>query len=541
LPFISLELPVDDIQGKPVRSQLLLNYITKYPSAGGESEGPPWKSMIKYRFSKGHISGGLTAEKDPGEKIFPGKSKTPDFFSANLCWAGSGFVHKVIAGDFGLRFGMGTAINTGFRTGLSLTRPGRISGSDDLRPYTSTDENNYFRGLAIQLKRERTGMTLFLSSNDIDATIDTASDGSGRYISTFYRTGIHDTKSSLDRFNSVKELSFGAHLSAGIRNVNAGVLFTSSKLSLPLRRQSDEAIDLYDFEGKENVLLSIYYKAVSGIFLHFGEVSTDINRRIALVQGFSFRPSGRLSLSFVLRNYDPGFSSLHGRGLFSSSSGENIRGFYGSFEFEAARHLFVSGGCDLRYNPWMRYRCSAPSLTVARELRVRFLPGDNLSSELLFTDRSSWLDISTIQGVKKQAENRSRSAKVVMKYSLSENMSMTTRIDLKLTDPGNSQGTMLLQDINYRLRSIPLTLWLGCRIHATDNWDSRIYAYENDLLHSFSIPALSGEGSRCYIMLNWNIDDFLDLRAKYGYSESVDDLGLRRFSSDFRLQARAFF
>ncbi len=541
LPFISLESPVDRIQGENIRNQLLFNYITKLPPAVSEAEGPHWKSMIKYRFSKGHISGGLTAEKDPGEKIFPGERKIPDFFSANFCWTGSGFVRKVIAGDFGLRFGMGTAINSSFRTGLSLTRPGRISGNDDLRPYTSTDENNYFRGLAIQLKRKKTGMILFLSSNGLDATIDTAADGSGRYISSFGRTGIHDTESSLERINAVREISYGAQLSAGIRNVDAGVLISSSILSLPLRRQPDEAGDLYDFEGKENILLSVYYKAVSGRFLHFGEVSSDIKRRIAFVQGFSFRPSGRLSLNFVIRNYDPGFSSIHGRGLFSSSSGENTKGLYGNFEFEAARHLFVGGGCDLRYNPWIRYRCTAPSMTVVRELRIRFLPGDNLSSEFLFTDRSSWFDISTAQGIKKQVENRSHSAKVLMKYSLSGNMSITTRIDFKHCDPGNSEGMMLLQDISYRFRSIPLTLWLGCRIHATDSWDSRIYAYENDLLHTFSIPALSGEGNRCYIMLKWEAGDFLDLRAKYGYSESVDGMGLRSFGSDVRLQVRALF
>lgn len=541
LPFISLEVPVEKTQGKPIRNQLMFNYITKFPSAGGESEGPPWKSMIKYRISKGHISGGFTAEKDPGEKIFPGERKIPDFFSANLCWTGSGLVRKVIAGDFGLRFGMGTAINTGFRTGLSLTRPGRISGSDDLKPYTSTDENNYFRGVAVQLKKKGTGLTLFLSSNVIDATVDTAFDGSGRSISSFYKSGIHDTGSSLAKFNSVREISFGTHFSSVIRNLSVGVLFTSSNLSLPVKRQSDEVIDLYDFEGKENILLSAYYKAVSGRFLHFGEVSTEIKRRIAFIQGFSFRPSGRLSLNFVIRNYDPGFTSLHGRGLFSSSSGENIRGLYGNFEFEAARHLFVGGGCDLRYNPWIKYRCSAPSLTVARELRVRFLPGDNLTSEFLFTDRTSWLDVNTSQGVKKQVENRSRSAKVVMKYSLSGNMSMTTRVDLKIVDPGNSEGMMLLQDINYRFRSIPLTLWLGCRIHATGSWDSRIYAYENDLLHSISIPAFSGDGSRCYMMIRWSFRDILELRAKYGYSESADCQGLQRFSSDFSLQAKAFF
>jgi hypothetical protein len=38
----------------------------------------------------------------------------------------------------------------------------------------------------------------------------------------------------------------------------------------------------------------------------------------------------------------------------------------------------------------------------------------------------------------------------------------------------------------------------------TGSYDSRIYAYESDVLYSFSIPALFGKGYRTYLNLQYN-------------------------------------
>jgi hypothetical protein len=102
-----------------------------------------------------------------------------------LSCTGTGVIRKVIIGDYGGRFGMGTNINTGLRSGLSLTASGYLSGGDDLRPYTSTDENYFFRGGAVQFQLKRIGLSLFCSLNKIDATVDSAGNGSAASIATF--------------------------------------------------------------------------------------------------------------------------------------------------------------------------------------------------------------------------------------------------------------------------------------------------------------------------------------------------------------------
>ncbi len=299
--------------------------------------------------------------------------------------------------------------------------------------------------------------------------------------------------------------------------------------------------DMYDFEGRENITATVYFKAMLGKMLIFGEGSSNLNRKIAVVQGVSFRPSDRLSMNLLYRVYDPGFTSFHGKGLFSSSAGDNIRGVFGNFTFEAARHLFISAGCDLRFYPWLKYRCSAPSAAVTREVRIKFLPSDKLTFEAVYNYRQSMLNRKETYGIEKQEYSGGSLIKGSVRYSPRENLTLLTRIDYKITWPGRGHGMLLLQDLCYRFGKIPVSVWFRYCIFKTDNWDSRLYAYENDLLNSFSIPALSGGGNRTYIMVDWRAGKFIDLRIKYGITELQKDNDSYIKTEELKLQARIWF
>jgi len=106
----------------------------------------------------------------------------------------------------------------------------------------------------------------------------------------------------------------------------------------------------------------------------------------------------------------------------------------------------------------------------------------------------------------------------LIKYGVTGNFSISLRLYYKLINPSGSKGTLLAQDVNYRFPTLPVSLWIRYSVFRTGDWDSRLYVYENDLLYSFSIPALSGTGSRSYIMAKWEISDNYEMRIKYGIS-----------------------
>ena len=461
--------------------------------------------------------------------------------SAHLAFNGSGVIRRIIVGDFSARFGQGTNINTGIRRGISLTTPGYMSAHDEIKPYTSTDENKFLRGIAAAFSLKNLELSMFFSKNNSDATIDSMPGKSKDYIDNFYLAGIHNTSSLLRKKDAISVVAYGLALSCNFNNFKTGLVWSENRLSLPVIPSGNDPEKINDFSGARNSIYTLYYNGLIRKILLYGELSANNTSKVAILQGISFRPSDRLTIGFLYRSYNPGFTTFYGQGPGTGSKSANENGVLGNFTFEAARHLFISGGYDIHHYPWLKYRCSAPSFGVRQELRLRFLPSEKLTMDASYNYRLSMTDSAETQGVPDQKKNITRNFKVSARYSFKENLTLGTRFDLSFFSPSGSRGMMLLQELSYSFRTIPVTLWARYCIFFTADWDSRIYTYENDLLYSFSIPALYGKGSRSYIMAKWKIGDVAELRIKYGITSSVSTGNSIINSDEIKMQLRVWF
>ncbi len=542
IPFITLEYKLiinsDSVRWK---NTLISNYSIKPGKHDTSSLGSMCRFLTKYKFSAGGFSGGFTMEKDPGEKLFSGNPPFPDFFSAHIAYNGTGLIRKIIIGDISARFGQGTNINTGIRRGISLTSQGYMSASNEIKPYTSTDENNFFRGVAAEFSVKKLELSVFYSKKYSDATIALSPGSSDDYIENFYLAGIHSTPSLLHKKDAISELTYGLNLSYNFNNLKAGLVWSENRFSLPVTLTTGEPENIFDFAGNRNNLYTIYYNSIIKRILLYGELSTNDYKKYAVIQGMSFRPSDRLTINFLFRNYNSGYTAFHGKGPGTGTATVNENGILGNFTFEAAKHLFISGGCDIQKSPWLKYRISAPSYGVRKEIKLRFVPTEKITIDASYNYRLSMVDIAEIQGIPDQDKIIARSLKVYVRYSFYENLTLGTRIDYKFVDPEGSRGRIMFQELNYSFRQIPVTLWVRYCLFNTDDWNSRIYTYENDLLYSFSIPALAGEGSRSYIMAKWKISDFAELRIKYGMTSLVINGMSGENTDEIKMQFKVWF
>jgi hypothetical protein len=540
-PFIDLSTGQSASQDSiRFRSTLLINFIVKPGETDTSLAGPSYKILSKYKFISGRVSGGFTTEKDPGEKFFYGNPPQPDFLSGYLSYSGKGILKKIIIGDFSAKCGQGTNINTGIRTGLSLIAPGYMAARNEIRPYTSTDENSFFRGAAAQISFNRAGILLFISHKRIDATIS-ANPDSTSFVESFYKTGLHNTPSLIIKKDAVSETTYGMNISYRFRYLKAGICFSENRFSLPVRPEISEPEKLYDFKGNSSSVISVYYNSLVNRMLLYGEFSMNDFHRYAMVQGVTLRPADRLTFNFLFRNYTPGYTSFHGNGMGTSSSNSNEQALLGNFTFEAAKHLFVSAGCDISHYPWLKYRCSYPSMARRTEIKLKYLPLKNLALDLSYNIRYALLDSDKGSGIAGIEETESRTIKGQVKYGLTEGLSLQTRIDYKVADPSGSKGILLLQDIVCSFRSIPLTLWFRYCIFNTDDWNSRLFTYENDLIYSFSIPALSGKGTRSYIMAKWEIGNLAEIRVKYSLTSLISENNVNEEKDELKFQIRLWF
>ena len=166
LPFVFAGNEEDmDFRLKPVikrghheiilRTQRVLEQTAGYKTSDtvtGSSKYPgnPWLYYGRYGFeSADHIKAGITLEKDPGEDFFGGSNKQGfDFNSAYLMVTNAGPVKTVLVGDYRLQFGQGLTLWNGTAPGKSSLPLNIVKRQDAIKAFTSTDENDLFRGLA---------------------------------------------------------------------------------------------------------------------------------------------------------------------------------------------------------------------------------------------------------------------------------------------------------------------------------------------------------------------------------------------------------
>ncbi len=540
-PFITLSSPGFESKSKiMIRNRLLSNFIIRSDGESDQYRGSPWKILTKYKIDGGPFGAGFTVEKDPGEKIISGSPPLPDFLSGYVEYSGKRLLKKVIAGDFSVKFGQGTAINNGIHTGLPLTATGYFPSKNDIKAYTSTDENNYFRGIAAGISAVKSDLLIFISHNRIDATIGASDDSSEVFITRLYKTGLHNTSSALLKKDAVAETAYGANFSLNMNHVTLGMNWSGSSLSLPIKNVLADPERIFDLSGRSMDILSTYYTATTGRSLLFGEFSFAGKSRFALVQGFSLRPSGRLTINGLYRNYSPGYGGLHSRGPGNSASGCNEKGILGNFTFEVARNLFLSSGYDFCRYPWLKYRTSYPSVSKRYEVKLKYLKSDKTNIELSYYHRVTMNDDYTEQGIARRKTTSSGTLRASVRYSPNKALSLNCRIDYKSVKESGSKGWLMSQDVIYKSVNLPLTLWYRYCIFKTGDWDSRIYIYENDLLYSFSIPAFSQDGTRSYIMAAWRFTDFAEFRAKYSLT-SMDKNIIPEYRNELRMQLRVWF
>jgi hypothetical protein len=142
--------------------------------------------------------------------------------------------------------------------------------------------------------------------------------------------------------------------------------------------------------------------------------------------------------------------------------------------------------------------------------------------------------------------------RIEISYSINDRFSLRNRAEMVRYQKGNSTyelGFLNYQDIIYKPLSSRLSGNIRFGIFDTESFNSRIYAYENDVLYSYSVPAYQGKGVRFYVNGRYTFFRGFDLWLRYSLTSYYDQKsvgsgydqidGNKR--SDVRLQIRFQF
>ncbi len=77
------------------------------------------------------------------------------------------------------------------------------------------------------------------------------------------------------------------------------------------------------------------------------------------------------------------------------------------------------------------------------------------------------------------------------------------------------KGFAVYQDFRYAPKKHPFALTFRYALFDTDNYDTRIYVYENDVLYASSFPSYYYKGSRAYVLLRYRLSRNIDFWIRY--------------------------
>ncbi len=163
--------------------------------------------LLKYSTN---YQAGILAEKDPGEIAYN------EFTTFHFAMNDVGIIYKAVIMDYYLEFGQGLtmwspyAFSKGPDAIYPVRRVDRIS-----KPFTSSSENNFFRGVTASFKIDDFIISGFYSNNYFDANIDSVT---GEITST-PQDGLHRTPLEIAKRKTASEQMIGGRIDYNFRKI----------------------------------------------------------------------------------------------------------------------------------------------------------------------------------------------------------------------------------------------------------------------------------------------------------------------------------
>jgi hypothetical protein len=484
------------------------------------------KLYFRFRNSRpGDFSFGFTAEKDAGEQLqwHPSKSYYGmDFFSYHAQLMNKGKIKNLVLGDFQCQAGQGLILGNAFGLGkgaetITTTRRNNLG----TLPYTSANENGFFRGISttVQLNK-KFSVTGFYSSLLRDGTVSRDSSGQ-QFLSSFQNSGLHRSADESSGRKKITEKNWGGVLNYQVRNMEAGLIVHHITFIAPVTKEYN-VYNRFSFNGRENTNLGGYLNYHVSNFNFFSEVARSVSAGKAMVAGMMASLHPNFDMAVVYRKFDRNFYSFYGNPFSENTSPQNETAFYWGWKYRWNRKYSTSGYVDQFKFPWLSFRRYAPSHGYEWLLRFNYQPDRKTlmfiqaREELKPRNQSDELNLYTI------ARGRKRNFWVAIHYSAGEHIKLKSRIQYSTFSihSRHSEGLTLLQDITLSAGKLQLTARHA--LFDTDDFDNRQYVYENDVWLAFSLPAYEGRGTRNYILLEYKVSKKISLWLRYSRTRFTD-------------------
>jgi DNA uptake protein ComE-like DNA-binding protein len=484
------------------------------PSAGKSFyQGSQQRLLVRYRYKyKNLLQYGVLGEKDQGEEFFKGSQKQGfDFYSAHLFARNIGIIKSLALGDYTVNMGQGLTqwMSLAFKKGPDVLFTKRESPV--LQPYNAAGEIFFHRGAGITIGKKNWEATAFASYKKTDANFaagDTTTTQDD-FVTSLQTSGLHRTPSEFADKGSQTQLAFGGNISYKKNNIHIGVNAIQYSLKFPLQK-STEPYNLYALTGSSFGNYSTDYSYTYRNLHFYGEAAISNKSYMAFINGLLVSVANNVDMSFVYRNISSGHQSLYSNAFTESSTPSNEKGFFAGITMRPTDAWRIDAYSDFYAFPWLKYRVNAPTKGFDYLVQVTYKPNKIFEIYTRFKSESKSINYNPSNNrLSPVLPQPKQDWRIQFSYKINPTYTFRSRVEALWYDKNglaSENGFLLYTDVLFNPPMKKYSANIRLQYFETDGYNSRLYAYENDVLFGYSIPVFYDKGYRYYINVNYDIN-----------------------------------
>ena len=508
--------------------------------------GPSVYNSVKYTFRyRDQLYAGGVAEKDAGEPFAALHNRYGyDYYSFYLLLQNCGRLKSLAVGNYRLSFGQGLVMSTDYLMGKTIYASSFNNRSTGIKRHSSTDEYNYFRGVATTVAlTKRLSVSAFYSHRNMDGVV---TDGE---ITSVYKTGLHRSRKEADKKNLLTSQLTGGNVSYQQNHIRlgiTGVYYVFNRLYEP----ELTGYSKYNIHGNHFYNLGIDYAYRWRRFSFQGETAIG-KQGWASLNRLQYSPVQDIQFILIHRFYSYDYWAMYAHSFGEGSTVQNEQGYYVGLETTPFSHWRFFVSFDLFSFPWKKYRINKPSRGTDGLIQATFTPRTNLSMYLKYRYKQKERDLTGSKGTLTLPIFHHQ-LRYRLNYSLNDVFSSRTTLDYNhfhSQDRAATKGYQVTQMISSQLPWTRLFADVQGSYFCTDDYDSRVYVSEKGLLYTFYTPSFQGRGFRCAVRLRYELNKHWLFITKYGETiylnrneiGSGNDLIYGNKKADIQMQLRIKF
>ena len=477
-----------------------------------------YKQLIKYSLDLPEkIKGGITIEKDAGEK------NMADHLSGYLAISSNRILKNCIIGDFTVNMGQGLIQWQGYSIGLSNQLSSGFRQGPIIRPHRGTDENKFHRGIAFVFQKPGITLSILGSSQHVDANIIWDTVTNKKTISSFLVSGLHISDSEIEDKKAVAKNTFGGSLKFKFNKTSIGLNHLSTFFDSPIQKRN-EPYNYFSKKGNtyKNTSIDLSTNILSGFL--FGEAAVDERMNRGFITGFIKSIDPRLDIAFIYRNISKSYRSFQSNAFTQNTEANNEQGKCINVNFRINSKTKIDGYVDHYINYWPQYYNDGIRRGNIISIQYSWEPNKKTSYYIRLQSKEKANNVR-LETNKTNLLGKERISNCRIHFSFSPYQSITVRQRTELSlfsgeFQSTERGFLSYLELIYKPMLKPYSISARLSGFETGGYNSRIYAYERDLLYYYSIPALQHVGYRNYILVNYKISKHLQIWIKWIHAKN---------------------